>query len=70
MDYQNLQPIGEGKTAKIYQDGDHAFKVYNSDYAKFVEHEAKMQTYAYNEGLPVPAVYGVSQASKRWQGYI
>ncbi|GHV18644.1 aminoglycoside phosphotransferase [Clostridia bacterium] len=62
MDYQNLQQIGEGKTAKIYRDGDRAFKVYNSDYATFAEHEAKMQTYAYNVGLPVPAVYGVSQA--------
>jgi len=54
----NLEIIGEGATAKVYRDGDKAIKLYASARAGEAEIEARLQSLAARNGLPVPAVYG------------
>ncbi len=51
--------IGQGATAKIYRDGNTAIKLYEHMPIEQVEAEAARQRFAYDAGLPVPAVYGV-----------
>lgn len=55
----NLEVIGQGATTKIYRDGDTAIKLYLNSSAEVVEYEAAKQRFAYDNGLPVPKVYGV-----------
>ena len=55
----DLEIIGEGATAKIYRDGDTAIKLYENAPPNEAENEAERQRFAYDAGLPVPAVYGV-----------
>lgn len=55
----NLEVIGQGATTKIYRDGDTAIKLYLNASSDIAENEAANHRFAYNMGLPVPAVYGV-----------
>ena len=55
----NLELIGEGKTTKVYRDRNKAIKVYINPPPDEVENEALRQKFAYNAGLPVPAIYDV-----------
>ena len=55
----NLEIVGEGATTKIYRDGDKAIKLYVNASPNEAENEAKLQTFAVDAGLPVPAVFGV-----------
>ena len=54
-----LEIIGEGATTKIYRDGCTAIKLYVNAASDYVDNEAECQRFAFNAGLPVPAVYGV-----------
>lgn len=55
----NLEMIGQGATSKIYREGARALKLYQKMPFAVVEEEAKLQSFAVQAGLPVPAVYGV-----------
>ena len=55
----DLKIIGEGATTKIYRDGSTAIKLYADMPPCEAENEAERQTFAYNAGLPVPAVIGI-----------
>jgi len=55
----DLEVIGEGMTTKVYRDGNKAIKVYINAPFDEAENEAERQRFAYNAGLPVPAVYDV-----------
>ena len=55
----NLQLIGQGKTTKVYHDGDKAIKLYVNAPPDEAYNEAKRQTFAVESGLPVPKVFGV-----------
>jgi len=50
---------GKGTWAKVYRNGDIAVKHFYDAPIDIVEKEAKNQAFAYNAGLPVPAVRGV-----------
>jgi RIO-like serine/threonine protein kinase len=63
MQQQLNKVIGSGATSTIYRDGDNAAKVYVNVPHGEVEQEAQRQTFAYNAGLPVPAVHGVRRLS-------
>ena len=51
--------IGRGKTATVFRDMDRAIKRYVNQPFVEVQNEAMRQQYAYNQGLPVPAVLDV-----------
>ena len=55
----DFEVIGQGATTKIYRDGRTAIKLYINAPADEVDNEAERQRFAFNAGLPVPAVYGV-----------
>jgi aminoglycoside phosphotransferase (APT) family kinase protein len=55
----DLEVIGQGATTKIYRDGSTAIKLYVNAPPDEAENEAERQRFAYEAGLPVPAVYGV-----------
>ena len=55
----NLELVGEGRTTKVYRNGDIASKVYINAPVNEAYNEAKKQQFAYDAGLPVPKVYGV-----------
>jgi len=54
----NLEVIGQGATTTIYRDGNTAVKLYVDAPVDEADNEATRQQFAYNAGLPVPAVYG------------
>jgi aminoglycoside phosphotransferase (APT) family kinase protein len=56
---KNYEVVGQGATTKIYRDGGKAIKLYVNAPADEAENEAERQRFAYNAGLPVPAVFGV-----------
>jgi len=59
---KNFEKIGQGHTAIIYKDKHKAVKLYNKGISlAHVEHEASLQKYAVDVGLPVPAVLGICQ---------
>jgi len=51
--------VGKGTWAKVYRNGDIAVKHFYNAPLDIVEKEARNQAFAYNAGLPVPAVYRV-----------
>ena len=53
--------IGEGRTTKVYRDGNRALKLYVNAPPDEAYNEAKKQIFAVRAGLPVPEVYGVKQ---------
>ncbi|MCL2776133.1 MAG: aminoglycoside phosphotransferase family protein [Oscillospiraceae bacterium] len=55
----NLEVVGQGATTKIYRDGNTAIKLYENAPPSEVENEAMRQRFAFDAGLPVPAVFGV-----------
>ena len=55
----HLDVVGKGWAATIYRDGDRALKFYPNAPPGEVEHEARLQRFAYDAGLSVPAVHGV-----------
>ena len=55
----NLEIVGEGATTKIYRDKDKAIKLYVNAPPQEAENEARLQSFAIQAGLPVPAVAGV-----------
>ncbi|HBN83577.1 MAG TPA: hypothetical protein DDZ89_06995 [Clostridiales bacterium] len=55
----NLEKIGEGKTATIVRSGETAIKLFINTPSFVAEHEASCQQFAYDAGLPVPAVLDV-----------
>jgi len=55
----HFEIIKKGHTATIYRDGDRTLKFYPNAPPGETEHEAKLQRFAADAGLPVPAVYGV-----------
>ena len=55
----DLEVIGQGATTMIYHDGEKAVKLYVDTPANEAENEAALQRFAFNAGLPVPAVFGV-----------
>ncbi|HPK14513.1 MAG: Phosphotransferase enzyme family protein [Firmicutes bacterium ADurb.Bin248] len=57
----NLQLIGEGKTTKVYRDGNRALKLYVGASPEEAYREAEKQAFAFEAGLPVPKVYGVEK---------
>ena len=57
----DLEMIGEGATAKIYRDENIAIKLYKNSVITIIEEEARLQTYAMEAGLPVPAVHRVKK---------
>ena len=73
----DLEVVGQGATTKIYRDGNIAIKLYvntqdawsssspseRPDQSDAAANEAERQRFAYNAGLPVPAVYGVRKLS-------
>jgi len=73
----DLEMVGQGATTKIYRDGNTAIKLYvnaqdawssssqseRPDPHDEADNEAERQRFAYNSGLPVPAVYGVRKLS-------
>lgn len=61
----NFEVIGQGATTKIYRDGNTAIKLYVSAPYNEAENEAERQRFAYNSGLPVPAVYGVRRLDEK-----
>jgi len=60
----NLEIIGEGATTKIYRDGNKAVKLYVNALAGEAQNEADRQSFAYNAGLPVPAVFGIEKLNE------
>ena len=54
----DLEVIGQGATTKIYRDGNTAIKLYVNAPSDEADNEAARQRFAYDAGLPVPAVYG------------
>ena len=60
----NLPIIGEGKTTKVYRDGDRAVKLYTGAPPEEAHNEARRQTFAYEAGLPVPKVFGVRELAE------
>jgi aminoglycoside phosphotransferase (APT) family kinase protein len=59
-----LEIIGEGRTTKVYRDGDKAIKLYVNTSPSVPTDEAKKQTFAVDAGLPVPKVYGVTESKE------
>ena len=55
----NLEVIGQGATTKIYLDGNTAIKLYVNAPPDEADNEAELQRFAFDAGLPVPAVYGI-----------
>jgi aminoglycoside phosphotransferase (APT) family kinase protein len=55
----DLEVIGQGATTKIYRDGNTAIKLYVNAPSDEADNEAGRQRFAFDAGLPVPAVYGV-----------
>ena len=55
----DLEIAGQGAATKIYRDGGTAIKLYVNAPFDEADNEAESQRFAYNTGLPVPAVYGV-----------
>ena len=61
----NFDIVGQGATTKIYRDGTTAIKLYMDASYGEVQGEAERQQFAYDNGLPVPAVYGVRRLDAR-----
>ncbi len=61
----DLEVIGKGATTTVYRDGDVAVKLYVDTPFDWIEHEAKVQSFARDAGLSVPAVLGVRRISER-----
>ena len=59
----NLEVIGQGNTTKVYREGAKAIKLYENTSPDRVNDEAERQRFAYNMGLPVPAVYSIRNIS-------
>jgi len=57
----NLAQVGQGATSKIYRDGKIAIKLYENILYEDVVREASKQKFAYNAGLPVPAILDIQQ---------
>jgi len=57
----DLEIIGQGATTTIYRDGNKAVKLYVNSPPNEAQNEADRQLFAFNSGLPVPAVIGVRQ---------
>jgi aminoglycoside phosphotransferase (APT) family kinase protein len=57
--FSYIDVVGEGATTKVYRDGDRAFKLYLNAHPDEADNEARQQRFAYDAGLPVPAVHGV-----------
>jgi aminoglycoside phosphotransferase len=57
----DLEIVGEGRTTKVYRDGDKAIKLYVNAPPDEAYDEAQRQTFAVESGLPVPKVLGVRQ---------
>ncbi len=55
----SLEIVGQGATTTIYRDGDKAIKLYVNAPHDEADNEANRQQFAYDAGLPVPAVFGV-----------
>ena len=55
----DLELIGIGATTKVYRNGNTAIKLYVNAPPNEAGHEAELQRFAYDSGLPVPAVYGI-----------
>ena len=55
----NSEIVGRGMTTTIYRDGGVAVKLYLNARPENVYREADLQRFAYDAGLPVPAVRGV-----------
>ncbi len=56
-----MELIGEGRSAKVFRDEEKAIKIYSDMPYKAVCLEAQAQQLAYDAGLPVPRIYGVTQ---------
>ena len=56
-----LEIIGQGATSKIYRDGNTAIKLYENISYDEVVNEANNQKFAYDVGLPVPAIIDIQQ---------
>ena len=52
-------PIGEGKRARVYQQGNRAFKLFPGQPSEYLWGEALLQAFAAQAGLPVPQIYGI-----------
>jgi len=61
----DLEIIGRGATTTIYRDGNKAVKLYVNAPPNEVENEANLQMFAFNAGLPVPAVIGVRHLDEK-----
>jgi tRNA A-37 threonylcarbamoyl transferase component Bud32 len=59
QDLKEYELVGQGSTTKLYRDGKTAIKLYENVPVSKVDAEALRQRFAYDAGLPVPAVYGV-----------
>jgi len=55
----DLEIVGQGATTQVYRDGVVAIKLYMTALSDEAFKEAELQSFAYNAGLPVPAVFGV-----------
>lgn len=55
----SMAVIGEGRTTKVYRDGDRAFKLYPNAGLEEIHEEAMKQSFAQSAGLLVPRVYGI-----------
>ena len=56
--------IGQGRTTKVYRDGEKAIKLYVQAPPDEADNEAARQMFAYNAGLPVPRVWGVEHVKE------
>ena len=50
--------------SRIYRDGDKLIKVYQSASYEYVEQAYLRQKFAYDSGVPVPAVFGIKKINK------
>jgi len=57
----DLEVVGQGRTTKIYRDGDTAIKLYENASPDAAYNEAEKQRFAHGAGLPAPAVFGVRE---------
>ena len=51
--------VGQGAATNIFRDGGTAIKLYMNASYNEVYNEAERKRFAYEAGLPVPAMYGV-----------
>jgi len=61
----DLEIVERGATTTIYRDGNKAVKLYVNAPPNEAENEADRQLFAFNAGLPVPAVIGVRRLDKK-----